>query len=1024
VHDLDRITEMLATKALDTRLFERCAVSFLSRVYDGLTSVPGGSDWGRDADIHTSDGETPVRVLITSSQSLKGVQANMVGSLRSMDEHDVPVERVVLVNRLDLGQLQRAKLEDKAAEWNVVIEAHYGREFFADKLRTDGDWRQKLLGMSSHPITLSRLPPELAESAWAHLSLVGRDQEFLQLGNAVNGNDVIVFGRPGVGKSRLVSALDGVLFADLDADLDTLSNDIRWLQPQYVAVDDAGQHQDLLRRLVTLRRREVDSLTYKIVAVCWPDEVDTVHDQVQLAERLELDELERAAVDEVVQAMGVHGIIARKQILDQAEGRPGWAVALTDMLLKTREWKSIFDGSVILGQAFRYLRRRGVTDEAIDVLTALAALRFITDGEIPRLAKTLDLPTSKVRQILLGAAHSGLVDAARGPSAIGGSRRYAVRPPMLADILVAEHGFQSDVPVVNLGTLSAEWPEKSAQLAASAIKAAQLGVDGAEPTAHRLLRAVLESGTTTVNERRTLVGEFADIGPHTGQTVFELIDEEFAALSAVADFTGRRAEPLVALAAHLVRRYSLRPAVRLLLDAMLIDERPTNSNPGHPLRQLEGLVQKFHPELEPNKQIRGLIASETDKWIATRTTSTDAWVAYSAACATLLTFKQDGSHMNPVSGRELVLIDTVLPAAGMQSVYDEIWPTIYDRLRSGPPQAVRAVVEVLSTWLRIGRGLDQPFGQNHSADSIEKAAQLGRTLLEDLVPLAANHPGLQAALLKVARWCDIEVVLPPDRVRDVFLTDNEPGANRREAATQREKELEDLVAPWRDEPSQVVLARLNWIKEQSSLAGCRWPNRVTLAVRALARHIDTGDLQTWIEGALDVQLFPEAIPLVEQAVTSRSLTTDVLERCLTAPIARWSSLTAVLTSEEASSELVSFAIASLEVSDYGVLQTILFDATPEARRLAVLSTSDTALRGVAALAMFETNTPSTEWLHGNVESCWLDAIEMVDFDALQPIPEHVLQELAELLVRKRPDRRSHRPRPVSRKAPRTRRVSP
>ncbi|WP_410665985.1 hypothetical protein [Amycolatopsis sp. lyj-84] len=1004
MHDLDRIIEALSTRDLDTREFELCAVSFLGTVYDGLTSVPGGSDWGRDADIHMPKGTVPVRVIITSSRTLKGVQANLTRSLKSMDEHGVRVERVVLANRLDLGQLQQIKLEAKAAEWNVEVEAHFGREFFANRLRIDGGWRERLLGLSSHPITLSRLPAEIAESPWVHLPLTGRDQELDQLNLMVSEGDVIVTGRPGIGKSRLVSAMDGVLFVDHDVDPSSLAKDIRWLQPEYLAVDDAGQYLDLLRRLTTLRRSESDLAAYRIVAICWPDEEDAVRDRLQGAGQIDVDGLERPAVDEIIQAMGVRNSLGRSQILDQAEGRPGWAVALADMLLKTGTWQSIFDGKVILGQAARYLRRAGISAEAIGVLTALAALRFVTDDQVVKLARSLDISTSRVRLTLLGAARSGLVDVARGSTGSGASRTYTVRPPMLADVLVAEHAFRSDVPIVTLELLREEWPGREAQLAGSAIKAAQLGVSEAEPVARQFLQSVLESDQVSAAVRRELVREYADISASACQAVFGWIEGEFKTLSTNTGADLSRLEPLVGLAAHLVRRYSNAQAAILLLDAVQIDDRPSGRHPGHPLRAVQDLVQKFHPGLKPSETARRLIAAEAKRWIDARTTSPAAWVAYTAVCRELLSFKRDGSHLSPATGRELVLIETVLAPDEMQSVYDEVWLSIVERLRHAPAQARRGVVDVLAAWLRIGRGVDEPFGRPHAAESISRAAQLSRLFLEDLIPMTADAPGLQAALSDIARLNGIEVSLPPDELRDLFLADVAGTGRRRGALERRREEIGRLVATWSVEPPQIVLARLSWLQEQCELAGPRWPHRVRMAFCALAPHIEIGRLSDWIDGALNHGLFPDAAALLECAVQGGVLSTMTLQRCLFSPMARWPVINAILTCAEASADLVSCAIDALEASDYGILQTILFDdILQEGRRNAILASSDVNVRGAAALAMFETNLPGSEWLSGSIENSWLAAIEGIDLNALEPIREDVLHELAELLAMKRPE---------------------
>ncbi|MCG8927435.1 hypothetical protein [Lentzea sp. CC55] len=190
--------------------------------------------------------------------------------------------------------------------------------------------------------------------------------------------------------------------------------------------------------------------------------------------------------------------------------------------------------NIVLG-THRYLRRAGISSESIGVLTALAALRFVTDDQIARLARSLDIPTSRLGPMLFSVARSGIVDVAHGATSAGAQRTYTVRPPMLADVLVAEHAFRSDVPAVRLQDLGAEWPERSVQLASGAIRAAQLGVVHAEPVATQLLLSVLEADQASVEERRDLVREYADIGAAAGGIAFGWVDDEFKTLCAHDD---------------------------------------------------------------------------------------------------------------------------------------------------------------------------------------------------------------------------------------------------------------------------------------------------------------------------------------------------------------------------------------------------------------------------------------------------------------------------------------------------------
>ncbi len=481
------------------------------------------------------------------------------------------------------------------------------------------------------------------------------------------------------------------------------------------------------------------------------------------------------------------------------------------------------------------------------------------------------------------------------------------------------------------------------------------------------------------------------------------MEDEFKTLYAHEDVDPMRLEPLVGLAAHLVRRHSMAPAARILLDAVLIDDRSPHLQ-RHPLRQVQDLVRKFHPALEPNESPRRVIATEAARWIDSRSTDPAAWVAYSAVSGELLSFKRDGSHMSPASGRELVLIDTVLEPAEMQAVYEEVWPPILERLRDAPTTARRALVDVLSSWLRIGRGLDQPYGRAHDEDSIAKAADLARALLNDLVPLTYSQPGLQAALMNVLHRHDIEAPLPPDELRDLFLTEVPREEPRREAMGKRREKIDQLVVTWTAEPMDVVLERLIWLKEQCVLAGAKWPDRVRLAFNTLAQHLEVQQLPGWVNAVLDHELFPEASVLLEHAVEKGIFSIEALQRCLSAPTARWSAVNAVLVCTNASAELVSHMIDALEVGDYRVLKTVLFDdVMPERRRCGVLTSSAVNVRGTAALAMFETNLPETNWLAGSVESCWLAAIEEIDFNGIEPVADDVLHALAELLAARRPE---------------------
>jgi len=123
MNDLDRIENALATAKLDASVFERCAQDLLSEQYPGLSPIPGGSDWGRDADISSAEDPTPARLLVTSSRSLAGVRDNMLGGIKSLKAHGVSAHRIVLANPASLRLLERQKLVAAAQRAGVRLDA-------------------------------------------------------------------------------------------------------------------------------------------------------------------------------------------------------------------------------------------------------------------------------------------------------------------------------------------------------------------------------------------------------------------------------------------------------------------------------------------------------------------------------------------------------------------------------------------------------------------------------------------------------------------------------------------------------------------------------------------------------------------------------------------------------------------------------------------------------------------------------------------------------------------------------------
>jgi len=1000
-HELDRIEHGLASTHLDSSLFERCAQDLLTEIYPGLSPIPGGTDWGRDADVHPATEEPPVRLLATSSRTREGVRKNLLAGLRSMAKHGVPFRRIVLANPASLTQSERHSLGESAKKFGAVVDAIFDRGFFASRLRRDGQWRQRLLGLSPYPITLSRLPPDLAESPWAALPLVGRNAE-LQVISATEG-DLVISGSPGVGKTRLLAEIEGAFFVDRDATRDRLADDLRWARPAVIVVDDAGRSEELIRSLVRLRQVEPSLHEYRIAAACWPDEAEKVRAWVRVDKSLDIGLLVREDLDQLLVAMGITGQLARGEILDQAEGRPGWAVALGDLLLRARDHASLLSGRALLGQVQGYLRRSAVGPEAMHLLATISLLGEVSESELDDLAKEIELARPKLVDLLAAAAASGLIDVTSGydHGLRDNIRFYCVRPPMLAAVLVAEHIFSDQVPGVDVGKLLERWPKRLGAVAEATINAVLVGATHARAYAGRIFRLTVVSDHVGPDARVQVARLYARVDDSAADEVLSLARTEFEGWMRGSHERVEQIERVVELA-YLIARWHLKDrAMELLLDAAVCDSRPTNPYPGHPLRRLAELVQDFHPELPTPREQRKLVASVANRWIEDDP-SPARWIVYGHATATALSIRLRSALAAPGNPRTIQLIETVADSSEMERIYQEIWPSVRDRLADAPPATLRIVIETTEDWLRVGGGYDRPFGRSHPQPSIDAARRLGERLFRDLVPLVGNHPGLASYLRDVAGQFELSVDVALSPEHEAFFADIDRDEDWEAAARRLEEQIKGMVMPWADEDRATVIQRLVTLRIELELSTVRWPDRVWIACTALAERVD--DPIAWADTALELGLFPQAEPFLGHALDrGQKISERQAERYLGNLVARGPAIHYFLAAESETHRDV--VLRHLGPEDYGILKSMFFRASlsaEQARRL--LTRPVGSARGAAAAAMFAKGRGEREgWTPGELENEWLDAIQQLDPTSTIGFQDYEATELMSYLTQRYPD---------------------
>ena len=755
-------------------------------------------------------------------------------------------------------------------------------------------------------------PSALATSPGTDLPLVGRDEELRRLRHG--SGDWIVVGLPGVGKSRLVREAGGARFVT-EAELPEIADSIRVRNPRRVVVDDAGLRLGRLEELLEVRRRGLD---FAIVATGWPQDAGALRRCLPDAIEIELDLLERDAMDELLQSIGIAAYHVRGEIMRQAEGRPGWAVMLATLAL-SGDAERVMSGRALIAEAGRFV---GVGDRADPhvrpVVATLAALGQTTRDQLEQIADYLRISLPTLDVAIRTAATGGLLDR----TGTHEGEAWEVRPEALRQALVADWFFEQPLGG-NFDSLRSRWPQNPALLQA-AVDAAGLGSVAARRYVDRLL-----SGPDGLEP--TLLRDVA------------LLDEGAARRAVRLSLDGQgiprpAANEVVEAAA---RRYLLPEAVRALLNAAVGDERAQHSNPSHPVRVLGEVATTLGPGGETQFATRPVLLRLATDWLDEQPDD-GRQLVWARLAVHVLSPEVGGTWAGLGSRPSGSLVAGFEHPTRLDAIRSELWPVVAGRLAQLAPAALAIIVELLDDWLRVRRGFEGPFGVRPSKEHQRIAGSMVDSMTVGLAN-AARFPGVQLRLFKTARMYGLRpFARPPAELR---LLTWKPWYRRIRNSGRAERLLDELGRSWATEdPSAVMVRVLDW-RSAAVVAGDNLFPGVALAMRGLA---DAGvPIEPFVHAALDAALCSEAGPLYERAV-GEGFTLDWLDDALAGPC-RAVALSAAL-GPAASGRAHEIALGSLAAADAALTDSVLFahrTADDVVRRL--LDHPDPAIRGRASL---------------------------------------------------------------------------
>lgn len=687
-------------KELDKELFERSAQVLLRQIYHTLVPISGGSDGGMDG---STDAIEPGEQIILVATAGEDLTRNIKGSIDRMLKEKNPARRVIFATSKKASETQRKKLREEAKNRGFQLVQIYDQRAIANLLYRSPEWCKELLGLSGTPSALSILP--VSNRPTVSAGLVGREADSRAL-LAMSGHRLLV-GQPGMGKTYLLSQLAreaGWLFV-ISKDLTDLANAIRAQKPSGLIVSDAHLETEFLQQLAHLLQEIGEDSP--IVADCWPGGRNSVVEALQItrANQIELEPLIRPEVAEILLALGIDGPDQLVyHLLRQASGKPGLAVTLAHLCLEggTEDFDDVLQGEALL----RYIEvklNKLVGDRSIEILASLA-LGGDSGFTMGTIADFLSVPASEVRRVVTGLAFGGLVSE-------NNAGNLVVYPTALRYSLIKEV-FYSGATSLDPKPLL----QSSFDFAGSIEHVIQAGHRGAALNDDELLQMVIKSNSSRCWESFAWLGErYCDM-----------------ALEVDENLQNQLHFPLI----------EFRPKLRIqyLLSSSIEDNRPTNSNPNHPIRLLEDWVRAELPQSELAIEKRKTMLSESLVWLEKGNCASVGINGVRIA----LTPGFRSLNTDPVLGKQVNMMFGLLTKKEIEEI-SSWWPIVIKQLKAIEldVEALHKLAETCIEWSCPGSFARASESCKETLDHIESSA---KTMVRDCCDLSRNSPSVQQRL--------------------------------------------------------------------------------------------------------------------------------------------------------------------------------------------------------------------------------------------------------------------------------------
>jgi len=840
---------------LDRYLFEDCMSDLLRDTFPSLVPVRGGKDSGMDGAIADGEGE-PYPLVVTTA---KDVRRNLKKSLDSWLKRKRPSRKAVLATSRSLTPDYQHKLKDLAQEKGFTLVGLIEQSGIADRLRENGYWRERLLGLTGEPTSLSVVP--VSRRPLVDIEPIGRagDIEWLK----TTSGDRVLSGAPGSGKTFLLYHLTrqgwGVFLVDPDG---SVARDLRNQKPDVVIVDDAHVNPDFLLKLRHLRQEM--KLSFSIVATTWEWGKDKVIDALGVGEgqvhRLEL--LTRNEIVEVYRSLGVReSSDTMRYLVDQAANKPGLAATIATLWLQGSR-KEVIEGEA-LGRALLTFFQRHVGPESTDILAAFG-LGGDRGMEVEVVREFLGLSPVQIRQLAAGLAAGGVLSEIDRDV-------WAVWPRPFRFALIRTVFFPASAPRHRYDDLISK-VRNLGKTVETLISAKALGAD---IPLRELRRLVLEANSTWAWNL------LAQLSPEDASWVLENYPED-----------------IVDVGRSLLAK-SPAAAVTRLLERATSATGAIHSQPDHPMRILSDWVRELDIPIDQMISRRRILAASSRRYIDNG--GDPAVGVHGIALA--LSPSLESNSLDPGAGRTVTITSGILPVPQLKEI-GTIWGDARDAIQ---------LLDVAS-WLHISTMLWDwiyPEYSGRGTEVDEEAKGVMRTfaarVLTDLVPLAGRSPGLIAGLKDLAEKVDLDLPLQQDPDFETLYpaaAESAEDFERQEAI--RQVAIKNLATKWSAESPVEIAKKVVSYEEEARRIKRTWPRGTPGLCGELAVLVATPE--AWLDALVQVEAPADLVEPFLRIILDRHGSEQILAQSLNSERYVWLATEIILQSPNPPSHLLEVAL--------------------------------------------------------------------------------------------------------------------